>query len=222
MCRTSITRLREVRFPALLAGILALAGCSGPDAGPRTTQQRGVEAFHSIDLRSTGSLKVQVGPAATLAITGTADDQKAITTRVQNGMLVIEQQGSRRWWPGGSVDISLTMPQLHSVAINGAGNVDISGLAGGELTLVVQGAGNLAASGSVDTLTARVNGAGNMDLAGLIARDATVSVNGAGNVQVHATQGLDATVNGVGSIRYGGKPAGVKTAINGVGSISPE
>ena len=66
-----------------------------------------------------------------------------------------------------------------------------------------------------------MNGAGDMDLSRLESTDATVVVNGAGSMDVNATGTLVATVNGVGSIDYYGKPAGLTTTINGVGSISP-
>jgi len=60
-----------------------------------------------------------------------------------------------------------------------------------------------------------------MDFARVVTRDVTATANGAGNLDVSATGRLVATVNGVGSINYAGKPAQVETAINGVGSISP-
>jgi Putative auto-transporter adhesin, head GIN domain len=66
-----------------------------------------------------------------------------------------------------------------------------------------------------------MNGAGKMDLSQLEAVSALVTANGAGSIDVNSTGSLDATVNGVGTINYYGKPAKVTTAINGVGSISP-
>ncbi len=223
MCRTSTTRWPEIRIAGLLAGALLLAACSGPGAGPEITQQRDVAAFHSIDLRGAGDLDVHVGPAASLRVTGTAGALERLETSVRDGVLVIEQRGGWLWLPSSSdVEIDATLPLLNSVAINGAGDVDIENLAGGELTLLIQGAGNLEAAGAVDSLTARINGAGNMNLSDLVARSATVTVNGAGNLGVHATASLKATVNGVGSIRYRGKPAAADTTINGIGTIAPE
>ncbi|MGC4028349.1 MAG: head GIN domain-containing protein [Steroidobacteraceae bacterium] len=223
MCRTSTTPWPEQPSAALLAGTLLLAACSGPVAGPEVTQQRDIGAFDAIDLRGAGDLDVHIGPAAPLRVTGTARALANLETRVRGNTLMIQQKGGWFWLPSSSdVEIHVTLPQLSSVILNGAGDVDIGNLAGGELALTLQGAGNLEAEGRVDTLRARINGAGNMDLSDLAAQDATVSVNGAGNLRINATASLAATVNGVGSIRYRGKPAKVDTTINGVGSIAPE
>jgi Putative auto-transporter adhesin, head GIN domain len=209
---------------ARLAGcvvLVMLAGCAGP-MGPPVTQQRGVDAFHSVDLRAVGTVDILVGPPASLSLTADAKTLEDLDVHVQAGMLIIDEH--RHWsWFGrsGQLQIRLTAPALNSIALNGAGALTVNGLNGGPLALVVQGAGNIEASGNVDILTARINGAGNMDLARVEAREATVSVNGAGSLEVNATESLDATLNGVGSINYDGNPKNLTTSINGVGSISP-
>jgi hypothetical protein len=218
----SITHSLKSCCCASILATLTLSAC-GVASGPTTTEQRNVDNFHSVDLRGSATMDILVGPTASLSLVGNAQVLSGIKTRVQEGMLIIENE--RRWfWQGGSgrTEIRLTTPTLNSVALNGAGNISINGVNGDALALVVQGAGNLEASGKVETLTARTNGAGNMDLARLVAGAATVSLNGAGNMDVNATKSLDATVNGVGSIDYLGKPQDVKTSINGVGSISPK
>ncbi len=142
---------------------------------------------------------------------------------MQAGALVLEEK-SRWYWgaPTGEIRLHVTVPALRALSVYGAGDVSISGVAGGDLAISLRGAGNLAAIGTVETLQAEISGAGNMELSRLIAVNATVAVNGAGNLQVHATGKLDATLNGVASISYGGKPTQVQTDINGVGSISPK
>jgi hypothetical protein len=201
--------------------LLSLGAC-GSVAGPTTTEQRGVDGFHAIDLRGVATMDILVGPAASMSLTGDANSLATLKTRVQEGTLILETQ--RGWFAKGNshLQIRLTTPALDAVALNGAGDITVNGLQGGPLVLVVQGAGNLEASGAVDVLTARTNGAGNLDLSHLDAREATVAVNGAGNIEVNASQKLDATVNGVGSITYAGKPKDLVSAIHGVGSISPK
>jgi hypothetical protein len=44
-------------------------------------------------------------------------------------------------------------------------------------------------------------------------------VDGVGSVYVHPKVSLDATMNGVGAIFYGGNPQRVNTRMNGVGTI---
>jgi len=191
------------------------------DSGPASTEDRPVSAFQSIELDGSAQLDILVGPAPSLSITAGPDARAAFTTRVEGDKLILESHD--RFWHAnpGKVRVRVTVPQLHSLTIGGAGEVSLNGLSGGNLNLAFNGAGSMEASGRIDTLAAQLNGAGNLNLSRLEAVSATVSANGAGSIEVNATGSLDATVNGVGSINYYGKPAKVTTAINGVGSISP-
>lgn len=223
MCRTSITRWPEAARLATAAGALALlAACAGGGNEPPRTEQRGVDAFHSIDLRGAADMQVTVGGSTSVSVTAPPAVLDQVSTAVRNGVLVIEQHGG--WITTGTrgpLELRIGLPSLNAVSINGAGNVKISGIAGAGLSLVLQGAGNLVATGTAPLLNARINGAGNMDLSGLEAIDATVAVYGAGSLSTRATGSLVAEVNGVGTIRYAGPPQKLDTRINGIGSITP-
>jgi hypothetical protein len=174
-------------------------------------------------MRGAATIDVLVGPVQSLSLTAPRETLAALDASVKNGTLILEQRKRGFWWMNqGKLQIRITLPALDAVAINGAGDVSINGLAGGELSLAAQGASDLEASGKVDTLNASINGAGDMDLSRLVATTATVSVNGAGDLTVNVTGTLNAQVNGVGSIDYLGHPATVVPTIHGVGSISPK
>lgn len=221
--RTSTTRwpdnLPRAAAAALAAGAL-LAGCGGP-GGATTTEQRGTDAFHSVQLDGAADVIVEVGPANSLTLTGRSGVLREVKTSVHNGMLVIERP--QRWLGfgrDGDLDVKITTPNLNAFAVQGAGDVEIRGARGEALAVVLSGAGEVSATGSVQSLNARINGAGEMDLSQLTAVDATVFVNGAGELTVHVTGSLEAQLNGVGSIRYAGKPHTVTPRINGVGRIA--
>lgn len=221
-CRTCTTRSPDLRIaPALLLAALALAACS-ERGGSARTEQRGVDAFHSVDLRGAADIRVTVGPATSLTVTASDATLEKLRTPVQNGMLVIELDDGWSWFGGrGPVSIDISLPVLNAFAVNGAGKIRIHGVQGEALALVLQGAGELEADGMVRALNARINGAGNMNLARLVSTDATLAVNGAGNLDAHVTGSLEAEVNGVGTIRYAGPPQKVESRINGIGSIAP-
>jgi Putative auto-transporter adhesin, head GIN domain len=219
--KTFTTHWLEATRLAGCAAFVLLTGCSVP-LGATVTQQRGVEAFDSVDLRVAGKVDILVGPAASLSVTSDTKTLEGLDVHVQSGMLIIDEHRQRSWFGrSAQLQVRLTAPALKAIALNGAGELTVNGLNGGPLVLVVQGAGNIEASGSIDVLTARINGAGNMDLSRVAAREATVTLNGAGHLEVNAKEKLDATVNGVGSIEYAGKPPQLTTSINGVGSIAP-
>ena len=198
-----------------------LAACAGGADSPVTTEQRGIDAFHSVDLHSAAELQIEVGPATSLSVTAAADALREIETTVTNGMLKID--GGAGWPGGGSreIKVHITMPALNAVAVNGAGDVTIDGAHGGPLALVVQGAGSIRASGDAESLNARVKGAGDMDLSKLVVGDATIVVTGAGHMSSHVTGTLVAEINGAGEIEYGGNPIQVDKRITGAGSIEP-
>lgn len=223
MCRTSITRWPDnLARAALLLAMAALAGCGGEHGGASRTEQRGVDVFHSIDLRGAADVTVEIGAASSVSLTAGAETLKGIVTQVQNGVLIIDSKPGWRWFGAtGKLEVHITAPLLNALAVNGAGNVTITGVHGEALALALQGAGNLKAAGQTAALNARINGAGSMDLTQLAAGDATIVVNGAGSLAAHVTGSLQATVNGVGTITYTGSPQKVESAINGVGSIAP-
>jgi hypothetical protein len=103
--------------------------------------------------------------------------------------------------------------------INGAGDVDVAGFAGGNFELRVRGAGDVDLAGRVDALDIRVDGAGDVDADALTAGDVEVEISGAGDVDVTASGNFDGAIRGVGDISYGGDPARVTTKVSGIGRI---
>jgi Putative auto-transporter adhesin, head GIN domain len=217
----SITHSRRPALLAVALANLALVGCHAADSGPSSTEDRPVGAFQSISLDGTARLDVLVGPAPSLSVIGSPQARAAFTTRVDGDRLVLESHNSP-WQPGrGEVQVRVTVPRLRALTVGGAGEISVAGVSGDSLDLSLNGAASLEANGKVGTLAVQMNGAGKMDLSRLEAVDATVTTNGAGRIDINSTGSLVATVNGVGTINYYGKPAKVTTAINGVGSISP-
>jgi len=186
------------------------------------TRDYPVANFDEIDLRGAAEVHVNIGPAATLQITGTTRALKAIDVDVAGETLDINVAKGRRWFGDtGRLKIDITTPALKSFESNGAGDIEINGFAGGDHELRVSGAHNVEASGTLDQLKIELDGAGNVDFRKVIAAEAKVTVNGAGNVELHTTQALKAEVNGVGAIRYDGDPKKVESELHGLGSISP-
>ena len=204
---------------AIFAAASSVAGCGARDDSPRISATRSVGAFDAIELQGSANIDVAVGGAQSLGLEGSERVLEAVRVDVRGQRLVIESK--RSWWrpSSGELRVHITVPQLRAVTVGGAGDVKINGLAGGDFALSLSGAGNALASGQVARLDIEMNGAGNIDFTQVTASDTHVQVNGAGNVEVTTTAALDATMNGVGTIRYGGPPSQVTTQLNGVGSI---
>ena len=65
-----------------------------------------------------------------------------------------------------------------------------------------------------------MSGAGNVSAGDLKAKDVDVTMSGAGNANVYASNKLDATISGAGSVTYAGDPPTVNKNVSGIGSIA--
>ena len=75
--------------------------------------------------------------------------------------------------------------------------------------------------GVVNSLNAKISGAGHLDAEKLESQNVIFRIEGIGSGTVFATKTLDASIEGVGKIRYKGNPE-VKKNVEGIGIISDE
>jgi hypothetical protein len=178
-----------------------------------------VEDFDRIRLRGAATLKITVGGPPTVQVSGSARRIKDVEVRGET--LVINVSKSKGWFEDNEhLKVTVTVPELKEIESDGAGEIDITGLNGGEQKLDLAGAHDVKAQGRLDKLEIKVSGAGNIDYTQVAAVDVEVQVRGAGNVEVNATESLDAEVNGVGAVRYTGKPKRVQSELRGFGTIA--
>jgi len=74
------------------------------------------------------------------------------------------------------------------------------------LRLSLNGASELDLSGHAHSADITKNGAGNINARHLQTADATIVINGIGDIEIAVSDTLDATLTGIGSIRYLGNP----------------
>ncbi|HEY8538491.1 MAG TPA: DUF2807 domain-containing protein [Steroidobacteraceae bacterium] len=208
----------------LLLPLICLGGCGDHEfeSGPTVEERRDVEAFSEISLRGSARLEVHVGSGPSVEVSGSERAVKALKTEVFGDTLRIRTDQHGGWVIGGRsrVVVKVAVPTLTALDVSGGNDVRLSGFDGGKTTIEVEGAANLKAKGRLDSVTVKMAGAGHADLRDLVAGEAKVTVDGVGSVYVHATESLDATMNGVGAILYSGSPRRVNTSMNGVGTIS--
>lgn len=122
----------------------------------------------------------------------------------------------------GGVEVDAVLPEVKDFVLDVAGAVDGEIQFGSleALDVEIDGAGSLELLGRCGKAEVTVNGAGSIDAETLICTEAEVTINGAGSCKIHVTDTLDAEVNGVGSVRYFGKPQTVNRAVDGLGTVS--
>lgn len=115
--------------------------------------------------------------------------------------------------------VEVTLPNVASLRISGAGNVIYRDIDQDELSLDVSGAGTIEVTGKVNRLEADVSGAGDISAYLLSATHGRLRVSGAGNIKATATTSVVARVSGVGKIKIGGNPPQRDTDVSGMGKI---
>lgn len=210
----------------MVASAALLSACDDGDdrrsRGPSHSETREVASFDSIDLRGAARLEITVGKPESLVIEGRASTIERLKSEVRGNTLFIESK-PRDWFMSNNrrrITLKITVPQLHSLEVEGGNDVRLTGYDGGVSTIHAAGAAHIVAEGRLAELTVRMSGAGHGDFSRLIADQATVVVEGVGSVVVHPKDTLDATMNGVGAILYTGNPRQVNTRMNGLGTIA--
>jgi hypothetical protein len=118
--------------------------------------------------------------------------------------------------------LRITLPELSSVSSHGAGEVKIADANSSDLKIQSTGAADVNAAGKAKSVTISSTGAGNIDTSRLTSERAKVEATGAANVDVFASEQLDVTVSGVGSVSYSGNPKVVNKNVSGIGSVNPK
>jgi hypothetical protein len=209
-----------------LAGALALCGliaASGCGVGEPVTQTRMVGQFQRLQVD--GSLDIDVSllnrPDPGLRITAGEKTIDRIRTEVDGDTLHITTKSHGLVIgpnPVGDVSVSLGVPALAALVVNGDSSVALSGLSAKSLTLRVNGSGDITARGRVDDLEVEIDGSSDTNLGGLSAQTAQVRTDGSGRVDLRVSAVLDIVSEGSGDILYRGRPR-ITSRIEGSGDV---
>jgi Putative auto-transporter adhesin, head GIN domain len=193
------------------------AGNAVMGSGTPATESREVAPFTSVDLA--GSNHVSIGIGAERSVSVRADDNliDLVTTRVRDGQLVIDNR--RSFQTKSPMSVRVTLPELVTVTMSGSGTVAVDGVRAQTLTVRLPGSGTIRVSGAADRLTAILDGSGELQLSTLVAARVTAGITGSGTIQLYASESVDASVSGSGTIAYRGNPQHVSKDVTGSGAI---
>jgi hypothetical protein len=205
---------------AVLAALACGCGVRFSD-GPHTVQTRSIGAFNRLDLRGSANVVVHRGSSRTLTVEGGQRRVNDVVTRVESGTLIVKDRNSSDVLDlsGDQLTVTVSVPQLTSVRIDGSGDVSLPELRGGPLQLRVDGSGDVNGHGRLDALNAAVDGSGDIDLSNVEVQTGKVNISGSGDANVHAVRSLAAVVSGSGDIEYSGDPQ-LSKDVSGSGDVS--
>jgi hypothetical protein len=211
---------------AILLLTLSLSACtiSLPDiavtqgSGTEKTETRAVSGFTGVTLKGIGTLNIRQTGTESLTITTDDNLLPLLTSTVSNGVLELGAKDRTIPRPTNGVTWNVTVKNLSSVTLTGAGTVNVQDVNTTSLASRISGAGTMNLSGKTNSQSISVSGAGNYSGRNLSSTNATVSISGAGNAAVNVSGTLDATVSGAGAVTYYGTPA-VTQHISGTGVV---
>jgi hypothetical protein len=171
-----------------------------------TSETRSVAPFDSIQLEGATAADITIGDTQSLTVTSSG----GVGTSVHDGKLVINGEGK-------AVHITVTVPHLRALQVDGAGQVTLAGLRD-PIAIKANGPVHLSASGAVESAELTLNGPSKLSLTKLEAKNMIIKMNGVGDADVNATETLTAEVTGSGHVRYLGD-AHTTAKIHGPGSV---
>ena len=224
----------------LFIGIVAVSGCIGTTnsgSGHVINQTRNVSGFNQINLDDTGTLIITQGNTESLTVEAEDNVMPQIKTQVSNNQLNININRANVI-PTKSVKYYLTVKNISSININGAGQIqssklntsdltikingagqgNLTNLTANSLTLTIDGAGRMNISGTTNNQTINISGVGEYVADNLNSKTTSITINGAGKATVRVSVLLNAVINGAGQILYIGNPQ-VNQKINGTGNV---
>lgn len=188
-------------------------------AGPRpvaVTEARSVPAFHQLAVETVVDVELTVGPATRVEVSAPKDFLPRLETKVVDGTLHIKSPDVKGKMP--DVKVTITTPLLDAIAIDGVAKLHATKLATRALSIAVDGAGDLDLSGTAGDLQIAVSGALELKAKDLIAETGAVQISGTASGAVHLTKSLAAAISGVGNLVVYGKPS-ITRSISGIGTI---
>jgi putative autotransporter adhesin-like protein len=189
-------------------------------SGNRKAEKRTLASFKSVEASGAFEVNIVCQQSQSFEIEGDDNLLPIIKTDVKDGNLRV--YSNTQFSASRPIEIRISVPDLEKYISSGAGDVHISGVKNDQLVLSNTGATNIEASGQTKFVDIESSGAGNIETNELHAERAKISVSGAANVEVYATQQLDVSVSGIGSVTYSGNPPVVNKSVSGIGSVRPK
>jgi hypothetical protein len=193
-------------------------------SGHVTTVDRGVPPFTAIELEGSGNLTIREGPSRGVTVETDENILSAVKTEVVGDVLHLGFKPGTLVSHMTRLEFTVEVPRVSAITISGSGNartasplradacaLDVRGSGSitaemdvGSLQASIGGSGGITAKGRADRLGVTINGSGTMRARDLTSAFADVRVNGSGDATVYATNTLNISIAGSGSVLYGG------------------
>ncbi|NJN41980.1 MAG: DUF2807 domain-containing protein [Flammeovirgaceae bacterium] len=171
----------------------------------------GLDDFTKISFRTGGKLYLRQGSPQKVEIEGEKDTLEDIDVHVEDGKLIIEQEGMWNWgWQNNdNLRVFVTVPNIELISAAGSGDILAeTKITAGNLELKVSGSGSIRVEIEANDVEADVTGSGKLEMNG-VCKNLESDVTGSGKLlfDVQVAESVDLGVSGSGRIQGSGKPS---------------
>jgi hypothetical protein len=240
MRRLNICNLSKLLFVVVVLVLFVLSSCNMnciQGEGPVVTADKHVDNFSQLEVSVPAEVTISIGDQYYVGIEAQQNVIEAVSAKVKGETLVLKAS------PCVSTDeifrISITVPGLSEISINGSGSVmtkdmlvsdelevNINGSGDARINLTaeeveadINGSGDIILSGSANEVDIEINGSGDVRGLDLSSNNVRVEINGSGDVEIDVSEKLTVDIAGSGNVSYTGNPR-VKSSVNGSGEVS--
>ncbi|MBC7986409.1 MAG: DUF2807 domain-containing protein, partial [Sphingomonadaceae bacterium] len=184
---------------------------------------RGLTSFDRIEVGGIYALDIEVGPAFSVALSGSPYMLERARARVVDGVLQLEHESNLRCERRDECDAvraRITLPALNGLSISGVSEGSrVAGIDAERFAFDIDGVGEVVLSGRCGAFDLEVSGVGDIDAAALQCADVDAEIAGVGDVEVYASRSIDAEV-GIGDLIVHGSPQQVVRHSDMLGEIT--
>ncbi|MCB2208207.1 MAG: DUF2807 domain-containing protein [Bacteroidetes bacterium] len=184
------------------------------------SQERQVGDFTGIHQSTSADVFITSGNANTVKVKADEHVIDKLTTKVENGILLIGTEGNFR--NVRVLEVYITMKRLDYIKNSGSGDISCRGnMPGNDVKISINGSGDMEADLEANNLEISISGSGDVELSG-VRGDFSLSVSGSGDVDAGALQLEDCkvSVQGSGDVQLKGAATSLVIKQNGSGDVN--
>lgn len=181
-----------------------------------------VSDFDQVEIGGVFELAITTGEDFRVFTSGHEKDVDDMTVSVENGVLTLGHK--KKNWSGKnnkdkSIRLEISMPALNALSVGGVATGEVTGIDADDFELNIGGVGDLTLSGTCENLEVNIGGVGNIDAKDFQCENTSVNLAGVGDAQVYASESVDVSTFGVGSVTVWGKPEKVEKSKGFLSSV---
>jgi len=202
-------------------------------------QSYDLDGFTEVAFATPGIAYVKQGNNFSIEIEASDNVLSRLEVEVKGDRLIIKTKKGNWNWGGDKVKAWVTLPTIEGLSVSGSGELVTQGtirvsnlglavsgsgdlevdIDGGNIDGSISGSGKIMAKGSGDELSLSISGSGKFVGDDLKVAECQARISGSGNARVYATEEIDASISGSGTVYYRGDPKRKYSKASGSGKL---